>query len=46
MNKDVFFLTVPRTLTKKPVPLHLQKQGTYNFVQKKINRLRKIERIL
>ena len=34
MNKDVLFLTIPRTLTKNPVPLHLQKQGTHNFVQK------------
>ena len=33
MNKDVLFLTIPRTLTKNPVPLHLQKQGT----QKKID---------
>jgi len=24
---------IPRTLTKNPVPLHLQKQGTHNFVQ-------------
>jgi len=29
MNIDVFFLTVPRTLTKNPVPLHLLKQGTH-----------------
>lgn len=28
MNKDVFFLTIPRTLTKNPVPLHLLKHGT------------------
>ena len=34
MNKDVLFLTIPHTLTKNPVPLHLQKQGTHNFVQK------------
>ena len=34
MNKDVLFLTIPRTLTKNPVPLHLQKQGTHHFVQK------------
>ena len=34
MNKDVFFLTIPRTLTKKPVPLHLLKQGTHIVVKK------------
>ena len=34
MNKDVLFFTIPRTLTKNPVPFHLQKQGTDNFVQK------------
>ena len=34
MNKDVLLLTIPRTLTKNPVPLHLQHQGTHNFVQK------------
>ena len=33
MNIDVFLLTVPRTLTKNPVPLHLQKQSKYDFVQ-------------
>ena len=37
MNKDVFFLTIPRTLTKNPVPLHLQKQGTHSLFQKKID---------
>ena len=31
---DVFFITIPRTLTKYPVPIHLLKQGTYNCVQK------------
>jgi len=40
-NKDVLFLTIPRTLTKNPVPLHLQKQGTHSLFQKK-NRLRRI----
>ena len=33
MNIDVLFLTIPRTLTKNPVPLHLQKQSKYDFVQ-------------
>ena len=33
MNIDVLFLTIPRTLTKKPVPLHLLKQSKYDFVQ-------------
>ncbi len=37
MNKDVLFLTIPRTLTKNPVPLHLQKQGTHSLFQKKID---------
>ena len=37
MNIDVLFLTIPRTLTKNPVPLHLQKQGTHSLFQKKID---------
>ena len=35
MNKDVLFLTIPRTLTKNPVSIHLQKQGTHSLFQKK-----------
>jgi len=34
MNIDVFLLTIPRTLTKNPVPLHLLKQGTHIVVKK------------